>query len=704
MNRPIRSRLFLETAGLLTSGWWLGLIVGLLAPGVPVLRHNLMLAREIALSRTAERMGPELARWVNAEPLLVGALAAAFLSFATGVIPALVFRRAKWGRWLGGAVAALVLVHGFLWLQSATGIVFGPGLHKGAAIALVMTSLSSGVGISWLFGRGFGPDRFAGLVWVGMVGATLGSIGLAARLPQPLRNAGVAGAPVWVIGIDGVGWELFGDLLDGGHVPNLESLVSRGSASPLASIHPALSPPVWTTIATGKRPWQHGIGGFVFEGDEAVPAHAGYRNARPLWELAAAAGRRSISVNWYVSWPAPEASMAPHEDSPILVTDRFLFSELPRRVSPHARSAEIDSVVAAHRGAVDSLLVSVAGPEPNARTHPVVHRAWQHIRRELERDWLSTRVTLHLLRAGGGADLGMLYLRGTDGSQHRFWAEHVGAQGPYASQVAYRLGGHDLGESAYGELVRAYYRLVDSWVGELLEVLPVDARVLVVSDHGVGVRLGDPGRAQLDPLLVRLGKTPGEGWPRMRDHTPPRRGEEDVRWVRLESGAGGDGLQRAAELLRGLRTTDGDTVFTEIWTHDTDATLGVRVARGLPGGASVVLPAGGKIPVKQFAAVAIEGDFTGSHRMDGLVIAGGWTERAPAGPSVLDITPTVLDLLGIPIGLDMEGRRWTRECPLDPVPTHESPLRGEERSVPHSTSRAADEAIREDLRSLGYLD
>ena len=102
--------------------------------------------------------------------------------------------------------------------------------------------------------------------------------------------------------------------------------------------------------------------------------------------------------------------------------------------------------------------------------------------------------------------------------------------------------------------------------------------------------------------------------------------------------------------------------------------------------------------------MAIEGDFTGAHRMDGVLLS---SETAallrPRGYSVLDIAPTLLELCGLPAAVDMEGtpiRALLGRDARPSVPTWENG----EVIRPLRDSSAADEEIRRDLRALGYIN
>src|SRR5512136_1952148 len=70
-------------------------------------------------------------------------------------------------------------------------------------------------------------------------------------------------ARVLLIGWDAADWKVINPLLDAGKMPNLAKLVDGGVIGNLATLSPDLSPMLWTSIATGKRPFKHGVFGFT---------------------------------------------------------------------------------------------------------------------------------------------------------------------------------------------------------------------------------------------------------------------------------------------------------------------------------------------------------------------------------------------------------------------------------------------------------
>ncbi len=100
------------------------------------------------------------------------------------------------------------------------------------------------------------------------------------------------------------------------------------------------------------------------------------------------------------------------------------------------------------------------------------------------------------------------------------------------------------------------------------------------------------------------------------------------------------------------------------------------------------------------------------HAKSGVYIVKGRGIRAGyEGPeaSVVDVTPTLLAYLGVPVGEDMDGRpieaimedRLLRDRPIQYVATHES---GEARGDEAPLESPMDEGLTEKLRSLGYIE
>ncbi len=86
--------------------------------------------------------------------------------------------------------------------------------------------------------------------------------------------------------------------------------------------------------------------------------------------------------------------------------------------------------------------------------------------------------------------------------------------------------------------------------------------------------------------------------------------------------------------------------------------------------------------------------------------------RELSEPSVLDITPTILALYGLPVAKDMDGRvlvdavdpAFLRSHPLRSVDTYERGGGGESAGGQEPVESSVDEKVKERLRSLGYIE
>lgn len=117
---------------------------------------------------------------------------------------------------------------------------------------------------------------------------------------------------ILVLGIDGMDPSLTRKYVDKGVLPNVKKLIERGSCRhDLAMLggHPTVTPPMWTTLATGCYANVHGITGFYLKGDtlDTVKYAMGSYSchAEQVWNVFAEAGKKTLVWHWPGSaWPA----------------------------------------------------------------------------------------------------------------------------------------------------------------------------------------------------------------------------------------------------------------------------------------------------------------------------------------------------------------------------------------------------------------
>ena len=112
---------------------------------------------------------------------------------------------------------------------------------------------------------------------------------------------------VLLVGWDAADWKVIRPLMAAGRMPNVSRLVSAGCTAPIATLQPSFSPMLWTSIATGKRPFNHGIHGFMeprADGRGVQRVTNLSRNCKALWNILGQNGKSSIVVGWWPSYPA----------------------------------------------------------------------------------------------------------------------------------------------------------------------------------------------------------------------------------------------------------------------------------------------------------------------------------------------------------------------------------------------------------------
>ena len=123
---------------------------------------------------------------------------------------------------------------------------------------------------------------------------------------------------VVVLGFDGANWETMEPLMAAGKLPFLRRLRDEAAWGPLTTFKPTKSPVIWTSIATGKTMMKHGILDFVYleQNDLQVPYSNSEKREPSIWQILDATGRRSVVVNWFVTYP-------PDEINGVMVSNRF---------------------------------------------------------------------------------------------------------------------------------------------------------------------------------------------------------------------------------------------------------------------------------------------------------------------------------------------------------------------------------------------
>jgi predicted AlkP superfamily phosphohydrolase/phosphomutase len=242
-------------------------------------------------------------------------------------------------------------------------------------------------------------------------------------------------------------------------LPNLRGLMDAGVYGPLESTVPPITVPAWSCMLTGKDPGELGFYGFRNRADHSyhqmgIATSAAVKHAR-IWGRASAAGKRVVVVNVPQTYP-------PRPLNGYLVSSFLTPSTFSEYTYPRSLKAEIAQVVADYR-----LDVSEFRTEDKSNL----------LRQIYDMTEKRCRLVKHLLRTKPW-EFFMWVEMGVDRIHHGLW-KYMDAAHPK----------HEPG-NPYEDAIRQYYRYVDDQIGEMLELIPDDAAVLVVSDHGAQAMQG----------------------------------------------------------------------------------------------------------------------------------------------------------------------------------------------------------------------
>lgn len=303
--------------------------------------------------------------------------------------------------------------------------------------------------------------------------------------------------PVIVIGVDGMEWSVAEALLAEGRMPNLQRLLDEGVGGTLQTLTPTFSPSLWTSVATGRMPNEHGIP-FFSEVDpqtgmpkqQGLPYTSECRRVPAIWNLAGDAGREVLSVGWWVSWPAEPvpggrivASYAAQGQGLLLWKPGVWKDGLPELTWPPALVEEIAPRL--QDGAPDGPYAveqlerygfSPASWAEQARMYGDERTREVSLRSTWVGDRTHQRIFVGQLRAGI-ADLNLVYFGALDVVGHMFWR--------YQDPAAFAYPIPPARQEFFGQHVRKAYEDVDAWIGEILAELPRERVVMLVSDHGM---------------------------------------------------------------------------------------------------------------------------------------------------------------------------------------------------------------------------
>ena len=302
---------------------------------------------------------------------------------------------------------------------------------------------------------------------------------------EPLRK-------ILFIGVDGGDWEIINPMIEAGFLPNFKKIIEGGATGRLRSIEPLLSPLIWTSIATGKLPEDHGILNFTVTDPSTgkrMPITRMYRKVDALWNFLGDFGRSVDVIGWLATYPAETING-------VMVTDRVGYLAYadagegdglaPGSVSPEERVDEISRLIVESanvdyedfsrflhidRATFDENKVVAFDPDNPINNMIMLYasaRSYYNIAR-------------HLL-ANDQPDFLGVYFEWCDAVGHLFM-NFAPPRLPWVTERDY---------AKYKDAMLQTYIYQDGIIGEFLDVCGEETVVMIASDHGFKSGQGRP--------------------------------------------------------------------------------------------------------------------------------------------------------------------------------------------------------------------
>ncbi|MCA9899396.1 MAG: alkaline phosphatase family protein [Anaerolineales bacterium] len=533
-----------------------------------------------------------------------------------------------------------------------------------------------------------------------------------------------------ILGIDGATFDLIRPWAREGKLPNLAKLMQHGVHTDLLSTMPPVTSPAWPSFMTGCNPGKHGVFDFIQPSGASYSLVNSSLIKKPtMWQILSNKGYRVGVLNVPVTYP-------PQPINGFMITG--ILSPKQGTISYPA------NLIDRYRGTLGDYRIS-----PNIQYKPGNETAY--IEDIYDLIHAHGKWALHLMQ-NEPVDVLMVHFIALDIMMHALW-KLMDSNHPRHKPSAHQDG------------ILGGYQLVDSYIGKMLDLLPADAHVITMSDHGFGplhrivnlnnflmekgfLKLNHSPKTILKSLAFKLGISPAViyrivekiGLQNMATKVSKNTRNQllgkflnydSVDWSQTVAYSMGhvgqiylnmagrepNGIvtqasykrtrQDIVDALQDLVDENGRSLITKIILRE-ETYHGPYTEKGPD--IHLILDGYNIIAYPLFATNGkivteqIRGD-SGCHRREGIVIAHGpqFKENAqlPISADIIDIAPTIFALLGEAVPKHMDGAVLVDFFKTPPDVTHFDAE--QELRDDHTLNEADNKQIEDRLRDLGYL-
>ncbi|MBI4670739.1 MAG: alkaline phosphatase family protein [Chloroflexi bacterium] len=552
---------------------------------------------------------------------------------------------------------------------------------------------------------------------------------------------------VLVLGLDGATWILLDPLLAQNKLPTLGKLIQNGSRCALRSCIQPSSEQAWSAFATGKQNGKFGLYGFYQRSQNSYALeyiNASHRRAATLWRILSDRNKKCVVVNVPLTWPVEPINgalvsglMTPGLNSEFTYPPGVK-NDLLRELGEYIIDVDIE------RGET----------ETGSLGHLVAR-----VRRMSE---LQTRAFEYLLDKNPDWDFAMLVHRAPDILCHKFWRYQDPTHPLYDEREAAQWG--SVINDCFEYLDAYNARLLEKYAGENTTVIVLSDHGFGPLTHAVYLNLYFAQRGLLaykeqsgstlasalragvkrlnNPLIAAAKSKVFEMLPQLKSNLHYSMAYGNMDWSCTKAYAVGTMGNvylnvRGREPQGSIETGDYETVRDEVIAtmrelqdpetrrpifdfvyrreeiYHGDALDEAPDVIGLIDGPYHIaavdwrgVSASHNVVEKVGNQLLFVSDTSGQHRMDGILIAKGagisLHRSITPSPHLIDLAPTILQLLGEPIPTDMDGHA-VNGLIADKRMVDYAPAVKFENAMDGAYSDAEQKEIEERLAGLGYL-
>ncbi|AFK22069.1 alkaline phosphatase family protein [Pyrococcus sp. ST04] len=289
---------------------------------------------------------------------------------------------------------------------------------------------------------------------------------------------------VFVIGLDSAPPELlFHRFID--DLPHIKKLLEKSIYGPMKTGIPAITIPMWMTMATGKTPGELGLYGFRHRKrgtyNDIWIANSRMIKEKAVWDYIAEKGKKSVLIGIPPSYP-------PKKVNGWLISCFITPGPEVDYTYPKELKGEIERVVGEY-------IFDVVFRKENR--DEVRDKIWEMTKKRFE-------VIRYLIEAKDW-DYFQFVEIGLDRVHHAFWKFFDENHHLYPGKG-----------NPYENVIPEYYKLLDKEIGKTLKLLDLDeTAVIIVSDHGIKAMKGAfaVNHWMAEEGLLKIEDMPREGGP-----------------------------------------------------------------------------------------------------------------------------------------------------------------------------------------------